>query len=192
MRGRGRRQVLVAAQGGPSAVVREGDADTLAPFDSRERGEWWWRQPRWSKRAWTLEAGGRTVAVLEGETLFSSTSRVRFADAAFEVRRSWTGNGELRPAGGGEPVARFVTRWTGDGRILSEGEAPLELVARGFWHRTIELRTTDELPIVRFESHNGLARHELQVVLEDTARRRKDLPALLTLATTIVFTPKRH
>lgn len=187
-----RRTVVVSEARGGTAAAPVDTGEALAAFDAGERGEWWWRQPKWSKRAWKLEAGGRVVAELEGESLFSSTSRVRFDGLSFEVRRGWTGNGELREDADGVPLARFVSRWTGGGRIESPAGDRLEFVPRGFWQRTYELRTEDELVLARLESHDGLARHEVRIELEDAARRRDDLRALLALASAMVFAPKRH
>jgi hypothetical protein len=188
--GRRRHAVVVADERGGRA--REAGTGDLAPFDADERGEWWWRQPRWSKRAWKLDAGGRVVGALDGESFFSSTSRVRFAALAFEMHRGFTGNGELRAPGGPERLARFHASWRGGGRIDAPAGDRLELVPTGFWQRSYELRTEDALVLVRLESHDSLTRHEVRLELEDAARRRDDLPALLALASAVVFAPKRH
>jgi hypothetical protein len=187
-----RRAVVVSEERGGTAAARDGAGEALAAFDAGERGEWWWRQPKWSKRAWKLEAGGRVVAELEGESLFSSTSRVRFDGLSFEVHRGWTGNAELRGGAEGDRLARFVSRWTGGGRVEPPAGDRLELVPTGFWQRSHELRTEDALVLARLESHDGLTRHEVRIELEDGARRRDDLRALIALASAIVFAPKRH
>jgi hypothetical protein len=175
-----------------STPPRGDDADALAALDPRERGEWWWRQPKWSRREWRLEAGSRTVAFLKGESLFSSTAHVRFADAAFDVHRGWTGNFEVRPEGSPESLARFVSRWSGGGRLESAAGDPLEVVSKGFFTKTIELRTPEEHVLMRYESHDSLTRHEVQVIAEDPARKRDDLRALIALSGAILFAPKRH
>jgi hypothetical protein len=188
---RNRSVLLVPDSRGDAAPPR--DAEALATFDSANRGEWWWRQPKWSRREWGLEQDGRLVAVLRGERLFSNTSHVRFADAALAVRRGWTGNAEVRAEGAKEPLARFVSRWSGGGRIEPPaGADPLELVPTGFWKRAYELRTADRLVLVRFESHDRLLRHDVQVLPEDPARRRDDLRLLLALSAAMQFAPKRH
>jgi hypothetical protein len=190
---RRRRSILVVpGPHGDGAPRTDGGADEPAPFAADDRGEWWWRQPRWSKREWTFDQGGRVAAVLEGESLFSSTSHVRVAGAAWEVHRGWTGNSELRLAGTKEPLARFVSRWNGNGRVETAAGERLELVPHGFFRKSWELRDADEHVLVRFESHDGLTRHELQVQAEDPARRRADLPELLALVAAVVFAPKRH
>jgi hypothetical protein len=171
----------------------DGNADGLAPFDPAHRGEWWWRQPKWSKREWRLEQDGRLVAVLERERLFSTTSRMRFSDAAFEMHRNWLGNADLRQFGAKEPLARFVSRWLGGGRVEPADGEPLELVRSGIlWNRAHELRTTDGLLLVRFESHDHFLTRDVQIVPEDSARRRQDLLPLLALTAAVIFAPKRH
>lgn len=187
MIGRKRQRVLVA----PATAGQARDSGELAPFDAEARGEWWWRQPKWSKRAWTLEVDGRPIAELAGESMFSSLSRVRWAHAAFEVHRGWTGNAELRDATG-EARARYRARWTGDGSIDAPNGDALELVATGFWKRRYVLRTADELPLATFELQESFARQEARLVLEDGVRRRPDLAAVLALASALVFAPKRH
>lgn len=187
MIGRKRPRVIVARATAGSAS----DAADLAPFDATAGGEWWWRQPKWTKRAWVLEVDGRATAELAGESMFSSLSRVRWAHAAFEVHRGWTGNAELRDAAG-EARARYRSRWTGDGHIEASNGDTLELVATGFWKRRYVLRTADELPLATFELQEGFARQEAHLVLEEGARRRPDLAEVLALASALVFAPKRH
>lgn len=187
----GRKRLLVVP--GAGAEPRRDDAqDALAPFDADERGEWWWRQPKWTRRAWTLGAGGRAVASLAGESLFSNTSRVRFSEAAYEVHRGWLGTCELRDEGSPEARLRFVLRWSGGGRFEAPGSEAVQLVATGFWKRTLELRTADEHVLARLESHDAFTRHEVRVHLEDAARRRADLTLLLALSAAIALARKRH
>ena len=187
MIGRKRARVLVAR----APEKRAPDAGGLVAFDATARGEWCWRQPKWSKRAWTLEVDGAAVAELAGESVFSSLSRVRYAHAEYEVHRGWTGNAELRDTAG-EPRARYRSRWSGDGRIETGDGATLELVAAGFWKRRYELRSSDELPLARFELEDQFVRQEARVVIEDGLRRRPDAAEVLALASAIVFAPKRH
>ena len=170
----------------------QGEEDTLAPFDADNRDEWWWRQPKWSRQEWRLETGGRTVAFMKGESLFSSTAHVRFADTVFDLHRGWTGNYELRREGSPEALARFVPRWSGGGRLEMPAGDRLEVVSKGFWKSTLEVRTDEEHTLVRFESHDSLTRHEVQVLPEDPARERDDLPVVLALAAAVLFAPKRH
>jgi hypothetical protein len=171
----------------------DGVADELAPFDPAHRGEWWWRQPTWRKRQWRLEQDGRLVGLYQGEGLFSTTSRMRFAGAEFEIQRGWTGNASVLPLGAKEPLARLVPRWMGAGRIELPAGEPLELVTSGIlWNRVYELQTTDQLLLVRFESHDHFLTQEVQIVPEDYARRRQDLLPLLTLVAAMAFAPKRH
>ena len=186
MIGRKRGRVLVAQV---PAAQATGD---LAAFDAGARGEWFWRQPSWSKRAWVLEVDGRAVAELAGESMFSSLSHVRFAHATYDVHRGWLGNAELRAAGSDEPIARFQLRWSGDGNITAANGDTLELVAKGFWKRSSELRTADELPLLRFEVQDAFVRQEARIVFEDGARRRPDLAELLALASALLFAPKRQ
>jgi len=190
MRGRGRTAVVVNA--GRAAPTAGDAAGGLARFDALERGEWWWRQPRWSKRAWTLEAGGRAVAELARESIFSRTSRIRFDGLDLEVHPSFTGNAELRAPGGDAPLARFRSRWTGDGWIEAPAGDRLELAGKGLWRRTHELRTEDQLVLARFERHHRFARLEMRVEFEDAARRRSDLRELIALSSALLFAPKRH
>jgi hypothetical protein len=124
--------------------------------------------------------------------LFSSTAHARFADRAFDVHRGWTGNYEVREAGSPQALARFISRWSGGGRLETPAGEGLEVVSRGFWKATLELRTAEEHVLARFESHDSLFRHELQVLPEDQARKREDLPVLVALVAAIVFAPKRH
>lgn len=191
--GRRRRMLVVEDSRAPRATRPDDAADGLAPFDPAHRGEWWWRQPKWSKREWRLEQDGRLVGVYEGEAIFSRTSRMRFAGSAFEMHRSWLGNADVRPLDVKEPLARFTSRWMGGGRVEPAAGEPLELVTTGMlWTRAHELRTTDELLLVRFESHDHFLTHDVQIVPEDSARKRQDLLPLLALAASIVFAPKRH
>lgn len=193
MMGRRKRPVLLVpgARTEPTPLAG-GGGDALAPFDPAERGEWWWRQPRWSKRAWTLEAGGRTVGLARAEGFFSGTTRVRFAGGVFEVRRGWTGNFEARAEGGQDALARHVGRWSGGGRIELPGGDDLEMVTTGFFGGAREIRTADRLVLLRFESHEGFLRHHVRIVPADAARARRDLELLLALASAVVFAPKRH
>lgn len=190
MMGRKRRHVVVNASRVSSTETA--DDASLAPFDAGDRGEWWWLQPKWARRAWRLEVGGRLVAELRGEAFFSRVTRLRFANAAYEAHRGLIGNVELRAEDSPEGLAKFVHRWTGGGRIETSAGARLEMVPTGFWRRTYELRTEDELVLARFEQHDSFVRHEVRIALEDAARRRDDLPMLLALASAIVFAPKRH
>jgi len=188
-----RRRSVVVVPGARRAAAARLDAlaGELAPFDPEVRAELWWRQPRRFRQEWRLEADGRAVAVMQGEPLFSRVSRVRFAGAAYAAKRGWTGSVELRAGDAMEPIARLAARWSASPVEAPAGDT-LRLVRVGFWGRVHELRTADDHVLVRLESHEGLTRHEVQVLLEDPARRRPDLPALLALAAAVVFAPKRH
>lgn len=187
------RSLLVVPGSRSEAADRRGDpGGELAPFDAGARADFWWRQPRRFRQEWRLEADGREVAAMKGEPLFSRTSRVRFSDAAYEMRRGWSGNVEVRAEGAGEPLARYVSRWSGGGRVETPAGDVLAFVPVGFWHRTHELRTEDGHVLVRLESHDGFSRHEVQVLFEDPVRRRDDLRPLLALMAAVVFAPKRH
>lgn len=191
--GRKRRLMVVPDSRAEREARPAETVDGPAPFDPAHRGEWWWRQPKWNKREWRLEHDGRWVGAYQGEGLFSNTSRMQFAGAAFEMHRSWTGHVDLRPPGVKEPLARYTSRLLGGGRIEPAAGEPLDLVTTGrLWKRSYELRTADELLLVRFESHDHFLTHEVQIVPEDAARRRPDLLPLLALAAAIVFAPKRH
>lgn len=186
--------MLVVPDSREAREPRPADAtDGLAPFDLAHRGEWWWRQTKWSKREWRLEQDGRFVGMLEGEATFSKTSRMRFAGTAFEMHRGWAGNADVRPPGSKEPLARYISRWLSGGRIEPAAGEPLELVQTGIlWKRAYELRTMDGLLLVRFECHDHFLTLDVQIVPEDFARRRKELLPLLALAAAILFAPKRH
>lgn len=187
-----RRGVLLAPARRPRAAVRlEALGAELAPFDPAARVEFWWRQPKRFRQEWRLEADGRAVAALLGEPFFSRVSRARFTDASYEMHRGWTLNIELRAAGSPERLGRLLSRWSRD-RIEAPAGDTLHLVRMGFWGRTHELRDADDHVLVRFESHDGFARQEVRVQLEDPARRREDLRALLALVAAHLFAPKRH
>lgn len=192
MRRRGRSLLMLAGSLARRAPEPVAGAESLEPFDAFARVDLWWRQPKWSRREWRLEADGRIVAAMRGEPVFGDTSHVRFADAAFDLRRGWTGNIEARAAGSPERIARYASRWTGAGRVELPGEETLEFVPIGFLHRAHELRTRDGHVLVRLESHASIARHEVQVLLEDPARGRGDLKLLLALVMADVYAPKRH
>ena len=189
-----RRSAVVVLDSLPARASRPGGTEEgPAPFDPAHRGEWWWRQPKWTKREWQLEQDGQLVGAYQGEGLFSNMSRMRFAGAAFEMHRSWRGHADVRPAGEKEPLAKFVPRLLGGGRIEPAAGEPLQWVRTGaFWKRSSELQTTEGILLVRFESHDSFLTHEVQIVPEDSARRRPDLLPLLALAAAIVFAPKRH
>ena len=186
--------MLVVPDSREARAPRPDDSpDGLTPFDPAHRGEWWWRQPKWAKREWRFEQDGRLAGVIQGEAIFSRTSRMRFAGAAFEMHRGWTGNTDVRQLGAKEPLARFVSGWLGGGRIEPAVGEPLEFVRTGILRRSPhELRTTDRLLLVRFEFHNRFLTHEVQIVPEDSARRRPDLLPLLAIAAAILFAPMRH
>lgn len=189
-----RRRMLVVPDSREAREPRPAEtADGPAPFDPSHRGEWWWRQPKWTKRQWRLEQDGRLAGVYEGEGLLSNTSRMRFAGASFEMRRGWLGHVDVRPLGEKEPLARFVSNLFGGGRIEPAAGETLELVKSSIlWKHAHELRTPDGLVLVRFESQDHFLIHEVQIVPEDAARRRPDLLPLLALAAAVVFAPKRH
>ena len=183
--------LIVPGARGLSAARRDDAVVGLDPFDAGARVDFWWRQPKRFRQEWLLEADGRAVASMKGEPIFSRTSRVRFTDAAFEARRGWTGNLEVRAEGAVEPLARLFARWSG-GRVETPSGDTLALTPIGFWHRAYELRTEDGNVLVRLESHDGFSRHEVQVYFEDPVRRRTDLRPLLVLMAAVVFAPKRH
>lgn len=176
-----------AERGGEAA-----DAAPLAPFDPLARVEWWWRQPRRFHSGWRLEAGEAAVAELSGEGLLSTKSVARLAGRTVEIHRGWTGNIEVRAPGERAPLVRSEMRWTGAHRVTGANGDALVLEPVGFWRQSHELRDADGLVLVRLESHDGFARHEIRVELEDAARRRGDLPLLLVLAAAIAYTRKRH
>lgn len=188
-----KKRLLFVPPTGAGPGSRPGEAEEeLARFDPGVREDWWWRQPKWSRREWRLEVGTRLAALMKGEGVFSRTSRVRFAGAEFELRRTWRGHIQVRTGGAAEPVTRLVSSWRGGGHVVTPAGDRLHMVPIGFWRRAFELRTEDDLMLVRFESHEGIARHEVQVLLEDPARRRDDLRLLLALAAAVVFEPRRH
>ena len=188
----GRRLRLLVPESRMRSAARSDEADVaIAPFDAAARADFWWRQPKRFRRAWVLEADGQAVAAMKGEPVFSQTSHVRFSDAAYEMRRGWTGNTEVRAEGATEPLLRLRSGlWTS--RVLTPSGDTLKLVPIGFWQRAHELRTEEGHVLVRFESREGFTRHEAQVLIEDSARGRDDLRPLLGLMSAIVFAPKRH
>jgi hypothetical protein len=188
----GRRLRLLVPESRVRSAARSDEAEVaLAPFDAAARAEFWWRQPKRFRRAWVLEADGRAVAAMKGEPVFSQTSRVRFSDAAYVMRRGWTGNAEVRAEDAAEPLVRLRAGfWTS--RVLTSSDETLKFVPIGLFQRAHELRTEEGHVLVRFESHEGFARHEVQVLIEDSARGRDDLRPLLGLVAAIVFAPKRH
>lgn len=190
MRGRWRRGLVVNA--GREAAVATTEAEPLAAFDAANRGEWWWLQPKWSRRAWRLEVDGRPVAALRGEAIFSNLTRVRFAGHSYEVRRGFLGHASLRAEGAEATLAKFTSTWMGGGRIETASGERLALAPIGFWQRTYELRTDESFVLARFESHDSLVRHHVRIEFEDAARRRDDLQILVALVSAMVFAPKRH
>ncbi len=186
-------RVVTTLRGGHAEPGGEtGAAAALAPFDPLARVEWWWRQARRFHSGWRLEAGGVAVAELSGEGLLSTKSTARLAGRELEIHRAWTGGIELREAGSREPLVRSEARWTGAHRVSGANGDALALEPVGFWRQSHELRDPDGHVLVRLESHDGLARHEIRVELEDAARRRADLPLLLLLAAAVAYTRKRH
>jgi len=185
---------VVAALRGGTAEPGGGTAARapLAPFDPRARVEWWWRQKRRFHSGWRLEAGGVAVAELAGEGLLSTKSTARLAGRELEIHRAWTGGIEVRETGSREALVRSEARWTGAHRVSGANGDALALEPAGFWRRSHELRDADGHVLFRFESHDGIARHEIRVELEDAARRRADLPLLLVLAAAVAYTRKRH
>jgi hypothetical protein len=182
---------MVAPAARPNRAPASGEPGALARFDPADRSEWWWRQPKWHRRTWRLETGAGTTAEIRGESFFTSKSLVRFAGADYVAHRSLFGHFTLKRAGDDEPVAAFASNWMYGGKISGTGDE-LEVAAKGFVRRAYELRTPDGFVIARFEMHCGLARTEVRVVLDDTARRRSDLAPLLALMAAVVFAPKRH
>jgi hypothetical protein len=178
----------VAAQPGGETAA----AAPLAPFDPLARVEWWWRQPRGFRAGWRLEAGGVAVAELSGEGLLSTKSAARLAGRELEIHRAWTGGIEVRETGSREALVRSEARWTGAHRVSGTNGDALALEPTGFWRQSHELRDADGHVLFRFESHDGLSRHETRVELEDAARRRADLPLLLLLAAAVAYTRTRH
>lgn len=188
----GRRLRLLVPESRERQAARYDEpGEALAPFDAAARADFWWRQPRRFRQEWVLEADGRAVAAMKGEPLFSQKSSVRFAGAAYEMRRGWAGGAEVRAAGGAEPLAKLAARWWTCPVTTRSGET-LRFVPVGFLRRAHELRTEEGHVLVRLESHEGFTRHEVHVLLEDTARGRDDLQPLLGLLAAIVFAPKRH
>lgn len=186
-------RVVTTLRGGHAEPGGEtGAAAALAPFDPLARVEWWWRQARRFHSGWRLEAGGVAVAELSGEGLLSTKSTARLAGRELEIHRAWTGGIEVRETGSREALVRSEARWTGAHRVSGANGDALALEPVGFWRQSHELRDPDGHVLVRLESHDGLARHEIRVELEDAARRRADLPLLLVLAAAVAYTRKRH
>ena len=156
------------------------------PFDPDERGSWRWTQPQRTRRQWVLVAGEKAVATFGPENAWSRTLVARFAAATLNVRGSLLGKAAIVRAGETEPLARYVPHWLRGGRIEA-GSDTLKFRTTGFLPGSFEIRTSDDLPLVSYRVKRGFLRQEGLVALEDAARRRSDLAALIVLGWYLVL-----
>jgi hypothetical protein len=182
--------------GAADPLAPHDETDALAPFDPRERGEWWWRQPRRMRPVWFLETGGRTVARMERATCFAGivlgrTTRVTFESQAFVIRHAWNGSLEVRRGDGVEALARYVPHWFRGGRIESGGET-LAVKRTGFFAFACDVLTGDGLKVLRAEPRHGFFRFEARLLLEDATRVREDLQLLVAITGVLATLPRKH
>jgi len=164
------------------------DAPALSPFVAASlRGELVWTQPRVMRRVWRLESGGRTYATLVERSAFGHRSTIRFADGSWTLKRLWTGGIHITSESGGEPVMRFHRRWAGGGRIERGSLDELSWVRTGFAANRWGIRTSDQLPLVRFRIRREWFRNGANVEFEDAALRLPDLQLLVALGWFLVL-----
>lgn len=164
----------------------------LAPFDAAVRGPWAWRQPDRFRSRWILFAGDAPVLALTRRGLLRARADARTSEGAWTLQPRLLADVTVTAAGASVPCARLRGSLLGNGRIECRDGSALAWRRESFWGRRYGIRTTDALPLVHVVPHWSFLRQESEVVIEDAARRRNDLPELLALGWFLVLRQHRR
>ena len=153
----------------------------MIPVDSHTTGGLAWQQHSMWQRHWELRSADSLMAELHFDSAFGSRATATAAGAAWTFKRSgfFSPVVTARAAGEDADIAAYVPNWTHRSGRLVVGPEELEFRQVGFWGGRWAL-FQQEQELIGFEN-TGLIHRGANVTVHEAARRRADLPLLLTL-----------
>ncbi len=153
----------------------------MIPVDSHTTGGLAWQQNSMWTRRWELRSADSLLAELHFDSPFGSLATAAAAGAAWTFKRSgfFSPVVTARTAGTETDVASYRPHWPqSSGRLLA-GSEQLEFRSVSFWASRWALFSPQDQELIAFEN-TGLTHRGASVTIHESARRRADLPLLLT------------
>jgi hypothetical protein len=141
-----------------------------------------WVQPHALSRRFELRHGDDIVARLDFRSAFGSMASGESADGLWTFKRVgfWRTRVTVRADGSDDNVAVFEpATWSGGGTLHLPGGDTLRATT-SFWRTTLEFQATDDVPLVRYDTH-GLVRLAADVTVLPEGARMPALPWVVML-----------
>jgi len=154
-------------------------ADFVAP--GWARGPLEWRQPRWHRSEWELQASSQPIGTLVERGILRKRALGHGPSGDWEFGHRWTGEVWISPAGSGEMTARFRPTWWGSGVITAASGFEYGWRRAGFWWPDHIIASDSGFACLCFRRRRAFSRIGCDVVIEPEGLRIPELEALIFL-----------